>query len=246
MAYDQLMQTYLGVGLLAARPSAPNVKAGVGAFYYATDTPALYVWDGATWHTLAGGASTLAADTDVAIASPADTQVLTYVAADGKWENKPAAAGGSGGLYSAYLCYQDQKALGTQGGTFTSPGWQTRTLNVEVADTGSHGSLAANQITLDAGTYRVHAVAPAYEVGLNQLRLQNVTDGVTLVLGSSCYDGGGTDAVSLAPLDGRFTLAASKVLELQHICQATKTTNGCGVACSFGTEVYASAEFWKE
>lgn len=105
MVYDQLMQTYLGVGLLANRPAAPNVKAGVGAFYYATDTAALYVWDGAVWHTLAGGSATLAGDSDVAITSPTDGQVLTYAAAAAKWQNKAAPSGGASTLtaHSAHL-----------------------------------------------------------------------------------------------------------------------------------------------
>lgn len=59
MAYDQLMQTYLGVGLLGNRPAAPNVAPGVAAFYYGTDTATLYVWNAGIWHTLAGTGGSL-------------------------------------------------------------------------------------------------------------------------------------------------------------------------------------------
>lgn len=35
MPYDILMETYLGVGLLADRPAAPNVAPGAGALWNA-------------------------------------------------------------------------------------------------------------------------------------------------------------------------------------------------------------------
>jgi hypothetical protein len=43
--------------------------------------------------TTGSGSSTLAGDTDVSIASPANSQVLTYNAAAGKWENMIASSG---------------------------------------------------------------------------------------------------------------------------------------------------------
>ena len=44
-----------------------------------------------------GGCSALSGDSDVQITSPSDGDVLTYVAASSKWENKPASGGGVGG-----------------------------------------------------------------------------------------------------------------------------------------------------
>src|ERR1700678_570173 len=43
-----------------------------------------------TWAVPAGGSSTLAADTDVSISSPANNQVLTYNSGSGKWINQVA------------------------------------------------------------------------------------------------------------------------------------------------------------
>lgn len=45
------------------------------------------------WSTPSAGSSTLAADTDVAIASPVNNDVLTYDSASSKWKNKPASGG---------------------------------------------------------------------------------------------------------------------------------------------------------
>jgi hypothetical protein len=161
----------------------------------------------------------------------------------------PAGGGGSG-LYSAYLCYQDQKTSGTDGGTFTSGGWRTRNQNVEVADTGGHGSVASDQITLAGGTYRIFAQAPAHFVAAHQLRLQNITDGTTILTGENAftsYSGAaGVNSETPALLRGRFTLTATKVLELQHRCTVTVSGNGMGVNVGWGTEVYATVELFRE
>ena len=167
----------------------------------------------------------------------ADTVLVTNITkADGT-----AVVGGGA---EDYIFIRDEKSSGTQGGTFTSGAWRTRDLNVEVSDAGSHASIASNQITLAAGTYRFQAFAPGYAVNSHKLRLQNITDVTTIIMGNNTDSAAGTAA--LAQINGRFTIAASKVLELQHRCTATVATNGLGNADSFGTEIYASIEFWKE
>jgi hypothetical protein len=49
MSYSSLIVDYLGEGLASARPVSPNVSATVAAFYYATDTATLSVWNGTAW-----------------------------------------------------------------------------------------------------------------------------------------------------------------------------------------------------
>lgn len=49
MTSGTLITDYLGRGTFAARPVTPPVPTGGMAFYYATDFPALYVWDGSAW-----------------------------------------------------------------------------------------------------------------------------------------------------------------------------------------------------
>lgn len=126
----------------------------------------------------------------------------------------------------------DEKAAGTEGGTFTAGAWRTRDLNTEVVDTNSLAGLASNQITLEAGTWFILARAPSRNVGFNATRLRNITDGADVLLGSNDFYGGDSF------LYGRFVLAAAKVLEIQHRCDLTQYTNGFGVAHSFQTEVY--------
>lgn len=153
-------------------------------------------------------------------------------------------------LAQQYILIREEQTNGTAGGTFTSGAYRTRVLNTTVQDTGGHVvSLSSNQITLAAGTYRIEVKAPARYVDNNKLRLQNVTDSATLLLGQNALALSGTAALSgaTAHLSGRFTIAASKAIEVQHQCQTTRATDGFGNACSFGdTEVYTVVELWKE
>ena len=140
----------------------------------------------------------------------------------------------------AYIMLSDRKAQGTYGGTFTSGAWQTRTLNTENADAGGHCSLSSNEFTLAAGTYRIIASAPAYYVGLHKTRLYNVTDaavqqdvGPNEMYGTAEYSRGtsGVDhASNRSFIVGRFTLASSKALRIEHRCSTTTANVGYGSA----------------
>lgn len=142
---------------------------------------------------------------------------------------------------------QEQQTSGTAGGTFTSGAWRTRALNTEVIDTGAYASVAASQITLAAGTYRVRAYALANQVGSHQVRLYNVTGAAVLVYGSSAFAGAADNGVTISCLSYRFTIGISSVIELQHQCQTTKATDGLGVAGSFGgIEIYSEVYLERE
>lgn len=146
----------------------------------------------------------------------------------------------------AYLEYRDEKAAGTDGGTFTSGAWQTRTLTVEAADAGGHGALASNQITLATGTYEAEIICPALRVDSHQAKLYNVTDAADTLVGTTAYTGNGNTNMTNSIVTGRFTIAAPKVFEVRHRGQTTQATTGFGDAANFGVvEVYTTARFWK-
>lgn len=145
-----------------------------------------------------------------------------------------------------YLEYRDEKAAGTDGGTFTSGDWRTRTLNTEHADTGNNGSISSNQITLAAGTYIADIRCPGRACSFHQARLRNMTDNATTLVGTSMEQGTGSGQTSFSLITGRFTIAAQKVFEVQHRCGTTSNTTGFGSANNFGeVEVYTIARFWK-
>jgi hypothetical protein len=144
-----------------------------------------------------------------------------------------------------FIHLQDQKSDGTDGGTFTSGAWQTRTLNTTVSNTISGASLSANSITLPAGVYYVDAKAVAHTVQRNQLRFYNATDTAAVLYGMNAFATTSNNATP-ATVRGLFSIAGTKLFELQHQCGTTASTTGFGFPCTFGvTEVYADAIIWK-
>jgi len=215
------------------------IFALVMAYANGTTTPTLAT-DGGTARTVVkkGGSALAIGDIPGALA----VCLFKYNSANTRYELL-----NPGALSESYVYVREEQAANTQGGTFTSGAWRTRTLNTEVSDAGAVCTLASNQITLSAGTYRFRAIAPANAVDTHKARLQNVTDATTIELGSSmaARATGPTDNHSV--IVGRFTIAASKALEVQHYCGTTRATDGFGVAANVGvTEVYTMIEFWKE
>jgi hypothetical protein len=186
-----------------------------------------------------------AAARDAAVTSPQEgnacylkdtNEVLTY--SGSAW----VAVGGAG---ASYAVFRDEKTSGTDGGTFTSGAFRTRDLNATQYNGITSASLASNQISLPAGTYLIEAEAPANRVDQHQLRVQNITDSTTSILGQNiwCYS---TNLVSnMARVSGVFTIAGTKTFELQHRCATTRAGDGFGLGAAFGTEVYASITISK-
>lgn len=132
----------------------------------------------------------------------------------------------------------------TDGGTFTSGAWQTRQLNTISGD--AFASLAANQVTLAAGTYLVYGWAVANSVDKHIAKLYNVTDASDILIGSNASAlAAGTEQTN-SVIEGYFTIAGSKLIELRHRCQTTKATTGYGSNANFGVnEIYSSLTFVK-
>lgn len=140
----------------------------------------------------------------------------------------------------AYLRHQE--TAGVDAGGFTSGvGAQIVAINTEVNDDSSIVSLSSNQMTIAAGTYRVRARAPGYQIASHRLQVYDVTNSAVLAYGSSCRCT--TDQVD-SWLFAKITLAVSTIIKLERFGSATKAVNGCGFAVGNGTEVYA--EIWIE
>ncbi len=145
----------------------------------------------------------------------------------------------------AYIRLIDEKASGTDGGTFTQDAWQKRTVT-EDTDTDSNCSVASSVITLQAGKYDYAIKCSAYDVKRHQARLRNTTDGSTVHMGTTNYAADTDNVANYSEISGRFTITAAKNFEIQHYCTQTKATNGWGLGCGTGeNEVYLMAEFWK-
>ena len=141
----------------------------------------------------------------------------------------------------------DEKIGATEGGSFSSGAWRTRTLQTEETNEITSATLVSNQITLPAGTYMIDAWASAYRVASHKCRWYNITDGSTVINGSTerSADDAGT-AMSASKARGRFTIAGTTVFELQHRCETSNATSGFGNAAGLGAaEVYAEVMIWK-
>lgn len=153
----------------------------------------------------------------------------------------------------AFLILQDQKASGTNGGTFTSGAWRTRDLNTTVFNSIIGFSLAANQFTLLSGTYIIRASAPGVISARHATRLQNITDASTVLAGTSEFSSLLSDPTegftTRSFIIGDFTITATKVFEIQHRCDHTQATLGFGVAAggsfAVANELYTEAQIWK-
>jgi len=152
-----------------------------------------------------------------------------------------------------YLCIQDRKTAPSDGGSITAGAWTTRTLNTIVANDRVIVTLANNQLTLPAGTYRCAISCPAFATATNVTRLQNVTDTATLLRGTVEYGvPSGAGGTCRSVIVGRFFLQSQKTLEIDHWANSTKLTSGLGLGSSTGgavdggLDIYTNAEFWLE
>jgi hypothetical protein len=139
---------------------------------------------------------------------------------------------------------EDQKAAGTDGGTFTSGAWRTRTLNTEVKDTYSLASISSNEVTFTVAGV-VKWSAPGYGVNTHKTRLYNVTDATVAGTGSSERAGGISVGV-MTRSSGECAVVAGKAYRIEHQCGTTENTDGFGIASDFSQiEIYSRLEFWR-
>lgn len=162
----------------------------------------------------------------------------------GTYPNPTLAAGTV--LFDAVAVLRDEKAANTPGGDFTAGAWQTRTLNTEVDPSGIV-TLAANQFTLQAGTYFIDARAPAHGVSAHKTKIANITDTTDALIGSNNSQQNTAEAYTGDSwVRGIVTIAAAKAFELQHRGAVTKATNGFGIEANLGVvEVYAEVVIFR-
>ena len=165
---------------------------------------------------------------------------LTGGTVDPSWGNNGIVAQPSGTQTILVTQLWEQEAPGTDGGTFTAGTWQTRILN-QLSTSDSAITLSNNQFTLAEGNYSVHVSAPAYLVGNHQIQLQNLTDGVTALIGSTAFSNPSNGSMTSSVINAQLTVSKLTTFAVQHFCAQTEVNDGFGIAAGFGSaEIYTS------
>lgn len=143
--------------------------------------------------------------------------------------------------------FRDEKASGTVGGTLTAGSWNTRTLNTTLTNDISGCSIAANQITLPAGTYYITAATVGHDIGGHRARLFDVTNNAILIQGPNAQNNTVDNLTTIAEVKGIITLASSKVIRLEHYITTSSSTSDAGDPTSIVgfNEVYSDIVIWK-
>jgi hypothetical protein len=158
-------------------------------------------------------------------------------------------SGPAGAPPDAYqvLHVRDSKSSGSAGGDATI-GLQTRTLNTVVTNTIPGASLAANAITLPAGTYDVIGSVPAYQCSGHQAYLYSTTAAADVAGGTGT---GETSDTTSGPqtrslIMGRITLTSTQTIVVRHAVAANKLVSGLGIPGAIGKpEIFTDLKFTK-
>lgn len=135
-----------------------------------------------------------------------------------------------------YIKVTDRKATTVAGGGSVSATWITgRTLNQKPTDTHSLGTLASNQLTIPAGTWRYRLLCPGFNCGVHRARLFNVTDSAVVVGDEEGMSSACDNSQNFAEATGVFTITASKAFRADHYTGSAVATNGLGKAVSDGS-----------
>lgn len=135
---------------------------------------------------------------------------------------------GDTGSLTPVLWVCDEKNGSTSGGTSVATD-QRRTLNTVRKNTITGASLSSDVITLPAGTYRLSASAPAYNVGVHRASAQITSSGGSIsITGQSAYSPS-PSTISMA----EFTVTASATVSIQHFTNSA-VAGGLGVSTNMG------------
>jgi hypothetical protein len=137
-----------------------------------------------------------------------------------------------------YAIIEDQKSNGTDGGSYTTGSFVSRTLNTIVADTIGI-TLSSNQITLSSGVYKFEIQAPGNSCDRTKAILINITDSTNALIGTSTMSNPSAATQTYSFINGILTISSSKTFAVQQYFQSSATSFTGGVATAAGiTEVY--------
>jgi len=183
-------------------------------------------------------------------ASPA---IFTLPAADGTVNQlmKTDGAGqlgwatDTGGLFSGYAIFADQKSAGTAGGTATSGDWRQRDINTTLANTDTTNiALGTNTFILQPGNYWVELGCTYYSCQEARTRLVDVTATATVGVSNTQH---ASSSSAWTQISVRVTPSVATTYRADYRTQITKATDGLGDVQSWGeVEQFLVCNIFKE
>jgi hypothetical protein len=158
----------------------------------------------------------------------------------------------SGAFGNRLLHVQEVQTAGTTAASRTATAWTAHTLNSTATNEITGASLAANTITLPAGTYYIDAWSTHYFSGnassnYVRMRVYNVSASSTILRGGTFItsNSGASSIVTASPsfVRGRFTIASPSNITVQYY--STQGGAPVGLAAAAETEVYTDVMVWK-
>jgi len=152
----------------------------------------------------------------------------------------------TGSAPATIAIFNESQAANTNGGTSVANTYTKRTLNTTVINN-IGATLTSSVIALLAGTYNVSAISTFFLPAAVAIRLRNTTDSTTAVAGVNGYASASSAAGVISPLQGTFTITATKNFEVQYYCTAAQASNGLGVAINSAgvSEIYTQITIEK-
>lgn len=151
------------------------------------------------------------------------------------------------GLFSSYAVVTDQKANGTDGGTFDNGAWRVRDINTEKFDPDSIVSISGNEITLVAGTYYIEVSAPSYGTTRHMAKIYSISSPSEDWFGENAFAHGSHYATTHSFVRARIVCSSARTIGIAHRCETSRGTTGFGIACGFGNvETYTIVKIFKE
>ncbi len=148
---------------------------------------------------------------------------------------------------SSIAILTDEKATTVDGGGSSATTWNARDLNTEQSDADNIVSIASDEFTPIAGTYRLFAQAPEFSSGLSRLRLFNVTGAAVVQEGLSGSYSGTINIGLITSLSCRFTANGTDAYRIDHWTESAQATTGLGLATDDGSpEIYLVIVLEKE
>lgn len=246
-----------------APPSASNVAITgdlfvgdelTGTYTYSGDEPesgSTYVWQRAD-DVSGTGAATIAGATATTYTPTEDDEGkfirFGVTPSDGTTTGTQAFSDWEGAILMQQAQFQYQLASGNNGAASGGTGYVQCPLNTTIANTITGASIAANVVTLPAGTYRMSAttVALAGDPSGTRCRLRDTTNTATLALGlcagADSFGGAATAAPSTASITSVVLAGATDI----QVDVYFGTAGTFGSARTTGeNELYANLEIWK-